>query len=217
MMYELAISHVEEMEWKVSSYIRKWLGIPRSLLNIAFYGHNTKLQLPLSSLIEEFKVTKARLYMMLRDSEDQVIRDTLPEVKTGMKWSAREEVEAMESWLQHKDIIGATQSGRAGLGMQKHTYFYRASSYEKRKLVADEIRASQEEACQTKASGLVQQGTWTRWETIEARSLSWSELWSMEPLMVKFLIQSTYNVLPCPTNLKLWNLSEDDRCVWCHE
>ena len=35
--------------------------------------------------------------------------------------------------------------------------------------------------------------------------------------MVKFFIQSTYNVLPCPTNLKLWNLLEDDRCVWCHE
>ena len=142
-------------------------------------------------MIEELKVTKARLYMMLRNSEVHVIRDILPEVKTGMKWSAREEVEAMESHLQHKDIFGATQSGGAGLGMQKHTYFYRASSYEKRKLVADEIRASQEEARQTKAAGLVQQGTWTRWETIEARSLSWSELWSMEPLMVKFLIQST--------------------------
>ena len=47
--------------------------------------------------------------MMLRDSEHQVNRDTLPEVKTGTKWSAREEVEAMESQLQHKDIVGATQ------------------------------------------------------------------------------------------------------------
>ena len=109
------------MEWKVSSYIRKWLGVSRSLSNIAFYGHNTKLQLPLSSLIEELKVTKARLYMMHRDSEGQVIRDTLLGVKTGAKLSAREEVEAMESCLQHKDIVGATQSGRAGLGMQKHT------------------------------------------------------------------------------------------------
>ena len=112
-MYEVTISHVQEMEWKVSGYIRKWLGVPRSLSNIAFYGHNTKLQLPLSSLIEEVKVTKARLYMMLRDLEDQVIRDTLPEVKTGMKWSAREEVEAMESHLQHKDIVGATQEWKS--------------------------------------------------------------------------------------------------------
>ena len=171
-MYEVTISHVEEMEWKVSGYIRKQLGVPRGLLNIAIYGHNTKLQLPLSSLIEEFKVTKARLYIMLRDSEDQVIRDTLPEVKTSTKSSAREEVEAMESCLWQKDIVGATQSGRAGLGMQKHTYFYRASSYEKRKLIADVIRASQEEAHQTKAAGLVQKGTLTRWETIKARSLS---------------------------------------------
>ena len=217
MMYEVAITHVEEMERWISTYIRKWLGVPRSLSNIAFYGHSTMLHLPLTSLIEEFKVTKAHLYMTLRDSEDQVVKDTLPEVRTGVKWSAKEEVESMESRLCHKDIVGATQIGRAGLGMQKHSFFYRASDHERRRMVTEEIRVGQEEACQAKAAGLVQQGQWTQWETLEARSLSWNELWCMEPLMIKFLIRSTYSVLPCPTNLKVWNLADDDKCTWCHE
>ena len=45
------------------------------------------MQLPLKALTEEFKVTKAKVHMAMRDSKDQVIRDTLPAVKTGRKWS----------------------------------------------------------------------------------------------------------------------------------
>ena len=97
MLYEVAISHVETMEIKISSFIRKWLGIPRCLSNLAFYSHGNKHQLPLTALTEEFKVTKARSFMILHDLEDQIIRDTLPDVKTGHKWSVPEEIDSMES------------------------------------------------------------------------------------------------------------------------
>ena len=112
MLYEVAISHVETMEMKISSFIRKWLGVPRCLSNLAFYSHGNKLQLPLTALTEEFKVTKARFFMTLHDSEDQIIRDTLPDVKTGHKCSVSEEIDSMESQLYFHDIVGATQSGR---------------------------------------------------------------------------------------------------------
>ncbi len=46
-IYEVAISRVEAMEMKISTQIRRWLGVPRSLTNIAFYGHTTNLRLPL--------------------------------------------------------------------------------------------------------------------------------------------------------------------------
>ena len=36
---------------------------------------------------------------------------------TGHKWVAAREVEEMESRLRHKDIVGYSQSGRAGLGI----------------------------------------------------------------------------------------------------
>ena len=65
--------------------------------------------------------------MTLHDSEDQIIKDTLPDVKTGCKWSVSEEIDSMESRLCFCDIVGATQSGRSGLGMSKHTYFHKSS------------------------------------------------------------------------------------------
>ena len=97
MLYEVAISHVETMEMKISSFIRKWLGIPRCLSNLAFYSHGNKLQLPLTALTEDFKVTKARFFTTLHDSEDQIIRNTLPDVTKGSKWSISEEIDSMES------------------------------------------------------------------------------------------------------------------------
>ena len=47
--------------------------------------------------------------MALTDSKDQVIRDMLPAVKTGGKWSASTAVAEAESSLKLKDIVGATQ------------------------------------------------------------------------------------------------------------
>ena len=102
----------------------------------------------------------------------------------------------MESRLYFCDIVGATQSGRSGLGMSKHTYIHKSSVQDKRQLVLEEIRASQEEVCKAKATSMSQQGAWMKWESAEAMSLSWADIWSMEPLMLKFLLRSTYNVLP---------------------
>ena len=50
MIYEVALTQVEAMERKISVKIREWLGVPKNLTNIAFYGSSTKLVIPLSSL-----------------------------------------------------------------------------------------------------------------------------------------------------------------------
>ena len=55
---------------------------------VGLYTATGMLQLPFSSITEEFKVGKARLHLMLWDSPDDVIRQVQPEVKTGTKWSA---------------------------------------------------------------------------------------------------------------------------------
>ena len=56
----------------------------------------------------------------------------------------------------------------------------------------------------TKAVAQAKQGEWLNWEGVEKKKLSWKELWSMEERSIRFLIGSTYDVLPTPQNLKLW-------------
>ena len=59
-VYEVPVSKVEKLEWMINSFIRKWLGVPRCLSGAALYGKGI-LELPVSSLTEEFKCTKVRL------------------------------------------------------------------------------------------------------------------------------------------------------------
>lgn len=56
--YDVVIASVELMERKVSSYLHRWLGLPRSLSTTALYGTNNTLQLPFSSITEEFMVSR---------------------------------------------------------------------------------------------------------------------------------------------------------------
>ena len=75
-VYEVPLSVAERMERLVSSYIRKWLGAPRCLSNVALYGKGM-LQLPVSSLTEEFKCTKVRTELLLSASKDMLVSNVV--------------------------------------------------------------------------------------------------------------------------------------------
>ena len=64
-------------------------------------------------------MAKARSFMTLRDSKDPV-NNIQPYVKTGRKRKAKYAVEEAESRLKHKEMVGATQVGRQGLGLINH-------------------------------------------------------------------------------------------------
>ena len=72
-LYEIPTTAVEMLERTVSKHLRRLLGVPPSFTNIGIYGKTTKLQLPLYSVLEEFKVSMTRLVVTLRDSSDQLI------------------------------------------------------------------------------------------------------------------------------------------------
>lgn len=116
----MPISTVETLETlemvSSSSHLRRWLGVPRSLSSIALYGRSNKLQLPLKSLEEGFKATKARVVIEYRDSSDPKVSKAGIEVRTGRKWSAEEAVRPDESKLHYNRLVGVVTQGRAGLG-----------------------------------------------------------------------------------------------------
>ena len=92
---------------------------PRLQILVYRYSHSSKLQMPISSLVEEYKVAKTHLLLTLRDSTDEKISGAGSMVRTGKKWSVSQAVEQAESSLQHQDIVGTTNRGREGLGTSK--------------------------------------------------------------------------------------------------
>lgn len=85
------------MERSIGSYLRMWLGVPKTLTSVALNSSTVKLQL--LHWWRSERSLKARLYMMLRDSRsaDPVIRTVRPDVQTGKKWSVVEAVEEVET------------------------------------------------------------------------------------------------------------------------
>ena len=57
----------------MSTFLRKWLSLIRSLNSIALYSKGGVLQLPMTSIVEEYKVSKARHTMILRDNKDAIV------------------------------------------------------------------------------------------------------------------------------------------------
>ena len=75
------------------------------------------------------------------------------------------------------------------------------------------MRQNAEEERKVKLVQCSVQGQCLQWESlIVERKITWKEIWAWEMARTSFLINSTYDVLPSPANLKRWKLSEDDKC-----
>ena len=61
-IYEVSLSRIKKVESLIIKLQKKWLGVPKSLTNVALYSSSTKLKQLTKSLVEEFKLGKARLF-----------------------------------------------------------------------------------------------------------------------------------------------------------
>ncbi|KAL6473069.1 hypothetical protein MHYP_G00192570 [Metynnis hypsauchen] len=154
--------------------------------------------------------------MELRDSTDPFVKNNKASVRTGRKWRAEEAVDQAISRLMHKEVVGRTQSGRAGLGWGTATKFWsKASKKERKQLVIEEVVRSEEDLYKIKALSQPQQGQWTTWEGVVNRTIKWSDMWKMPQARLSFLIRATYDTLPSPSNLSQW-YGSDESCHLCN-
>ncbi|KAK0140163.1 hypothetical protein N1851_022917 [Merluccius polli] len=199
-IYEMPMTAVEGIERKVNKHLRKWLGIPPSFTSVGLYIRSGQLQLPLSSVVEEFKVAKCRAVMMLKDSPDKMVRGAGVTTRSGCKWAADRHVERAESMLKLKDIIGNPCMGRQGLGSTHFQQWTKADPRQRSDMVQAEVRQLEEDGRWSRAVELGVQGAWTKWD-LPKRKITWPELWRLEPFRISFLLRSVYDTLPTPTNL----------------
>ena len=87
-MFQSALPRVERIQQYSYKYLRKWLGVPPCFSKVGLYTNSGNLALLISSLVEEFKIGKVRLHMMMKGSADKIIQKAYPEIKLSSKWSA---------------------------------------------------------------------------------------------------------------------------------
>ena len=106
-----------------------------------------KTKTPKLSLVEEYKLGKERLFQMLCDSRDPLVKNAQPSVITGWKWKAKVVVENAELPLRMKEIIGTVANGKAGLGQHPQRWWSKESTANRRKMVLEEIHHLEEIKC----------------------------------------------------------------------
>ena len=203
------------LEQKVSTFIRKWLHLPKSTSNVCLYGSCSPCPLPIRSLTSILKSAKISGHLLLRDSKDPLVSSTPPALKAG-RWSVGKAVQIAESEVRVKAMMGPPQFGKAGLGLSKAFKLPQTNQcHAYRKVISDTSKEIDGEEHHSRAMQLLVQGHWTRWENYVKHDLSWKSLLAMPPNLLSFCLNSTYDVLPSPSNLKRWRISSEACCNLC--
>ncbi|KAJ8364766.1 hypothetical protein SKAU_G00135970 [Synaphobranchus kaupii] len=117
--------------------------------------------------------------------------------------------------LQHQELVGRVQAGRAGLGWGEAPRFWsKGNQKERKEMVVSEVTRMEEERYKIKAVSQGRQGSWTTWDEVVDRKISWSDLGKIPQARLSFLIRSTYDTLPCPRNLHQW-FGNEECCSLC--
>jgi len=133
------------------------------------------------------------------------------------KWSPHAAIEEAESRLRISEIVGIIARGRSGLGSFKTAKWNDPDASTRRHQIVEEVRKREEENRQVKAISLAVQGAWTKWEAVEPRKISCSQLLTAEEKILSFFLRATTDTLPSLTNQVLWKMTEDPRCPLCKE
>ena len=169
------------------------------------------------SLVEEYKLGKARLFQMLCDSHNPLVKNAQPSGITGQKWKAKIAVENTESALRMKEIIGTVENGKAGLGLYPQHWWSKESTLNRSKIVSEEIHHLEEVRHFATAVGQRKQVAWTKQESAKDWAVTWRDLKHRKPKKLSFLIKAVYDILPTPVNLHAWGLTTSDRCRACEK
>ena len=141
---------------------------------------------------------------MLRDSLHDAIHQIQPELRSGSKWSAAKGVQEAEGSLQIKVVIGATQTGRAGLESTPHQWFSREDSRGHRDMVITELNMIKEKRVATVAG-------WSK-ETVMVFPDDYE--WIPSPTCPSSFAPPTTS-FPPPLGLTVTHFTSPDSIPWC--
>ena len=181
---------------------------------MSFYSSASPSPLPVRSLTSVLKSSKISRHLLLKHSQDPSVSSCVPKLQAG-HWQVEEAVQACETDLKHKSIIGHHQHSRYGLGYIKSSKIpSNKSSRDYRTFISNHHKEIDDTYVISKA---VQLKVQDRWLNYIQQNFSWKSLLAMPVNLSSFCISSTYDTLPSPSNLKRWKLTTEAFCFLCNK
>ena len=224
-LYDFPLTTVEQMERTSSNFLMKWFEVSKSFsdINLSFsdinlYSKSSPAALPVSSVVEEFKVSKVRTTLLLQHSKDKIAIGTKVRTPKNRKWSPQAAIVDAEMKLKQADKVSTVAEGRKGLGNYGIILWAKADSKQRRHMIISEVRKGEEETRNVKAIGMANQGSWMIWkDKVESRKLSGNQLLQEQGSRLAFFLKPVSDTLTSSTNLALWRKLGDPTCPLCQE
>ena len=213
MIYKISISAASNLEKKIWTYIFKQLGLHSSTTNISLYYSCSPCPLPVKKLTAVLKSSKLSGHLLLTDSEDPLIVSSCPKLKSGQQ-DAESSAKTSEAEVTYWKIHGPVQVGRSDLGSSKELVIPNKKSHAYRSLISSISKELSEDEITLRACKLQLQCSWTLWENYVKNNLFLKSILAMSPYLLSVCLATTH-VLPSPSNLLWWHLSEESSCFLC--
>ena len=221
MIYDLPISFGEELKAIATRNLKQWLGVTKTITETVLYRSKDHFGLGLSDLVTHLKKMQVCRMHMLKYSQDDSSRklyiymrekDKPPLNKLGIPqkrrvWKPCNALEKAERNIYLDNIAFG----------QHHISQVNKSAKMDRHNTLKRIERDDEEARLAQCYGYAVQGDWLNFDAVSKADLSWNSLiYSIPQELLKFLLNSTHNVLPTSDNLKRWGKTVVDmRCCLC--
>ena len=103
-------------EKKISKYIRKWLNINSSAIDLTLYSPVSPCPWPIKSRTSILKSSKISGHLLVRGSKDPLVSTVPPNLKSG-HWKATSALQITEAEPHFCKIRGPLHLGRSNFGM----------------------------------------------------------------------------------------------------
>lgn len=219
LIYDFSLSSIQNLEKKVSVYLKKWSGLTKPANMAVLYLPKSKFgqgMVKLSTHFKKLQVGKAFDRKFSPDPSYQQLTDLKLQGQGGNRWNATKELCDNERRVTLEDIGGITATRRHGLGFDSKKLYSRMSQGEKKqriKAVMEEIATeeTERELVQSEVHGAMI--SWDR-----ALPLDWdwrASIYGLSPTLLKFHLNAVSNSLPSPDNLHRWNMRSNRTCKLC--
>ena len=203
MIYNLPVSFVKDLEAICTRYLKKWLGVTRSITVSVLYRKKDYFGLNLKRLTDLYKLLQVSKGYTLKNSEDPKVKEAYENKRKSQegssRWGYTTELSARERDLYFRELVGVTVKGRTGLGFEK------TASSEKEKLKELVGQISEQDLLLTLVDKGVQ-GRFLTWENTMQLDIGWNNLiynYKMSPALLKFHLNAMHDVAHTPANMSL--------------
>ena len=222
MIYDLPISYGEELKTVATKYLKDWMGITKTITNSVLYRSKDHFGLGLTDLVTHLKKMQVCRMHIHKYSQDRSSKELYEYMKERDKpcvnglgipvnpriWKPTNALEKAERDIHLDTIAFCHQPSKMGA---------KPTVKSKRQNILRRIERDDEEMRLAKCYSYVTQGDWLNFDAVLKADLSWNSLiYTIPQELLKFLLNSTHNVLPTPDNLRRWGKTVVDiKCNLC--